>query len=724
MRGHPTPRTAVNVNRVSLVCARNGGLGRGPSHGAVSLLSVRRYISTVESGSSAEIVVNHQSSRLGDRSKFADDDEVQAARIALDRADVGVVVIDADLRFVFANEVAATINGRSTSEHIGASIFEFLSGTEVDSIAPMLREVMRSGVAVLGLEIVGETSARPGELRVWIGDYLPHQVSGANSDDAANAVLVVFSEVTETRRAERRLRQVIDGLFAFVGLCDVDGTLLEVNEFALGVAGLESVDVVGRPFWDCYWWSHDEVVQDLVREAVMQAAAGTRCRFDVPVRVSGGRIIPIEFHLVPVIEHGRVISLVPSGIDIEVRETHLNDMTELAELAADLQVALGMNEFVKMIVGRASGLFGTSLVTLAIIDAHDNSMRVTSAAELDRSIADRWATISSEGPRTPFHDAAETVEAVWLCDPEQRRARYPEMAADSDRAGLVATAALPLVDETGVIGVLGLGWASSIGDDQALRVQAALFANLCAQALHRVNRTHSAMELLNRLTSELLARRDDAERLDVAVGYVPAESDIGFGGDWYDIVSLSETSTALIVGDVVGHNVAAAARMAVTKSALRTAVLALPDLVGVSNLVNRSIGLTQPEFFATAVVVVVDIDRHELRWKSFGHLPALLRAPDGSVVRLNETGPPIGLLVDTTPTGTIAYEPGSVIVLYTDGLIETRTDPINKRIDQLADTLASLSSMVAPSELVQSLMASVAPETPDDDIAIIVAALP
>jgi len=684
--------------------------------------TTERYGSPMMSDDSGEIAVSRETTWAFDRSRFIDG-EVDAAMIALDRAGIGVVVIDADFRFVFANDVAAAINGYRADEHIGASMYDILAGT-ADVVAPMLREVMRSGVPVLGQEIFGETHARPGELRVWTGDYLPYRVSGADSMGAANAVLIVFSEVTETRRAERRLRQVIDGLFTFVGLCDVDGTLLEANEFALVAAALEPADVIGRPFWDCYWWSHDAGVRQLVRDAVTQAAGGSRCRFDVSVRLAGGRIVPIDFQLVPVIEHGRVISLVPSGIDIEARSNEIRDMAELTALAADLHVALGMNELVNLIVGRASGLFGTSLVALAVIDGHDGSMRLTSSAEFDRDIADRWHTLSPEGARTPFHDAAETGEPVWLYDREQGRLRYPEMAADTERGGVVAITALPLTDANGVIGVLGLGWASDIDDEPAVRLHAALFANICSQALHRVIRTRSRVELVRRLTDELMARRDVIDRVDVGVGYVPAVSEIGFGGDWYDVVSVNATTTALIVGDVVGHNAEAAARMAITRSALRTAVLALPGLVGVSDLVTRSLGLRQREFFATAVIVMVDTARRELRWKSFGHVPALLRSPDGSVIRLAETGPPIGLLADTNPIGTIAYEPGSVILLYTDGLIETRTDPIDERIDVLAAALAAASSMASPSELVEMLMASVAPENPDDDIAIIVAALP
>ncbi len=671
-------------------------------------------------------VVGDTSNWALDRSKFVDG-VTSTAMLALDRAEVGVVVLDADLRFVFCNEVAATINGFSAADHIGVSVFDILPGTG-ETIAPMLHDVMASGVAVLGREVVGDTHARPGEVRTWTGDYLPYRLATGGSDDvgtagdAANAVLVVFSEVTETRRAERRLRQVIDGLFTFVGLCDVDGTLLEANEIALSASGLEAGDVIGRPFWECYWWSHDPAVQELVRAAVTQVAGGSRSRFDATIRLMGDHVIPIDFQLVPVIEHGRVVSLVPSGIDVAARTKQIDDLSELTALAADLHVALDLHELVDLIVGRASGLFGTSLVTLATVDPDDGSMHITSPAELDRDIADRWASVAVDGPRTPFHDAVETGEPVWVPTRSERRDRYPELADDSDRAGLVASASLPLTDAHGVIGVLGLGWSSEVDVEPTLRLQSALFANLCAQALHRVNRTQSTMDLVNSLTTQLMVRRDHTTHFDVAVGYIPAVSAIGFGGDWYDVVSVNAQTTALIVGDVVGHNVQAAARMAVVRSALRTAVLACPDLVGVNDLVTRSLGLVRREFFATAVVVIVDTARNELRWTSFGHVPGVLRTPDGDTVLLGETGPPIGLRTEDSTIETIDYEAGSTLVLYTDGLIETRTQPIDDGIERLADTLRDVSS-ATPLELVDHLFARFAPLDPDDDIAIIVAAL-
>ena len=84
-------------------------------------------------------------------------------------------------------------------------------------------------------------------------------------------------------------------------------------------------------------------------------------------------------------------------------------------------------------------------------------------------------------------------------------------------------------------------------------------SDLCSQALQRAKRTDAGTELVHHLQSELLAAIDPADGLDVAVGYRPAVGALGFGGDWYDVVAARPDATAIIVGDVVGHGVGAAA---------------------------------------------------------------------------------------------------------------------------------------------------------------------
>jgi serine phosphatase RsbU (regulator of sigma subunit) len=205
---------------------------------------------------------------------------------------------------------------------------------------------------------------------------------------------------------------------------------------------------------------------------------------------------------------------------------------------------------------------------------------------------------------------------------------------------------------------------------------------------------------------------------------VPAGSALGFGGDWYDVVTVSESVTALIVGDVVGHDVEAAARMAVARSTLRTAVLARPALVGVGDLLTRSLGLHDPEFFATAVIVIIDTERRELRWKSFGHVPPIVVEPDGSAFVMSANGPPIGLLADRAPITTRPLSSGSTVLLYTDGLIETRSDPVDDRIALLSATVSATVGAPADVVLAEVMARMIGTGDNDDDVAIIAVTVP
>ncbi len=118
----------------------------------------------------------------------------------------------------------------------------------------------------------------------------------------------------------RRLREVLDGIIAFVGILTPEGILTEANEAAVRVSGLHRDELIGKPFWDCWWWAFDAAVQDRLRDAIARAARGEHIRYDAEVRVAGDARIIIDFQLIP---HrgpdGEVDFLIPSGVDITRR---------------------------------------------------------------------------------------------------------------------------------------------------------------------------------------------------------------------------------------------------------------------------------------------------------------------------------------------------------------------------------------------------------------------
>jgi PAS domain S-box-containing protein len=135
-------------------------------------------------------------------------------------------------------------------------------------------------------------------------------------------------DVTERKAAkeslvasERRLRRVLDQLFAFVGVLTPEGILQQANRAPLEGAGIALEEVIGQPFDQTYWWSYDAGVQARLREAMRRAAEGEAVRYEVPVRMAGGRLLTIDFQIAPLRDdEGRIVGLIPSAIDIDERK--------------------------------------------------------------------------------------------------------------------------------------------------------------------------------------------------------------------------------------------------------------------------------------------------------------------------------------------------------------------------------------------------------------------
>ena len=131
--------------------------------------------------------------------------------------------------------------------------------------------------------------------------------------------LLIASEkkkwLSQLAERESNLRRVIDNTQGFVGVLDLQGILREVNQAALDAAGLTREDVIGKPFWECYCWSHDKQLVKNLQASVVAAVGGAVVRYEVEVRMAGDSRLAIDFMLAPVKNaKGNVTHLIPSGI--------------------------------------------------------------------------------------------------------------------------------------------------------------------------------------------------------------------------------------------------------------------------------------------------------------------------------------------------------------------------------------------------------------------------
>ncbi|MEU3662642.1 SpoIIE family protein phosphatase [Streptomyces sp. NPDC032940] len=227
----------------------------------------------------------------------------------------------------------------------------------------------------------------------------------------------------------------------------------------------------------------------------------------------------------------------------------------------------------------------------------------------------------------------------------------------------------------------------------------------------------TAVTLQRSLLPQELEEPDD---LRVAATYHPGGTEAAVGGDWYDVITLGGGRTALVIGDVMGRGVRAAAVMGQLRTAVRAyARLDLPphEVLQLLDGLATEIDANQ---IATCVYAIHDPNEGRLVYASAGHLPILVRDETGTVQRADEpTGPPLGTGGWMHASGSIALAPGSTAVLYTDGLVERRNEDLDEGIAALERALsgATGSPQVVCDRLVRS--AGVTPEH-DDDVAVLV----
>lgn len=243
----------------------------------------------------------------------------------------------ADNRYLYVNPAHDRAIGRR--DVIGKPLRDAMPELEGQGIYERFEHVFATGEPDMSGELAAELIGPDGRARTayfqqiiqpWFRE--DGSVGGTMSFNSDVTELVEARE--EVRRSEDRLRKIQDSLMSFVGLLTPEGTMKEVNELALVSAGLSRDDVIGKPFWECFWWSHDPALQADLEGWVRDAAQGKRIRSECQIKLAHDQIITIDFQMVPSFDDdGRVTELVPSGIDItDWKAAEARKDTLLAEL--------------------------------------------------------------------------------------------------------------------------------------------------------------------------------------------------------------------------------------------------------------------------------------------------------------------------------------------------------------------------------------------------------
>jgi serine phosphatase RsbU (regulator of sigma subunit) len=331
--------------------------------------------------------------------------------------------------------------------------------------------------------------------------------------------------------------------------------------------------------------------------------------------------------------------------------------------------------------------------------------------------------------------AARTGERVLLPDGASSEAFSPQLAELVATTGVQAWAALPLESGGRRIGSLSVGWTSPPALEEADVELLVALAAQCAQTLERIrareaeHERHAAVQgMAEVLQRSLLTEPPQPDHLEVAVRYVPAATEAEVGGDGYDAVQLGDGRTALVIGDVTGHDRHAAAAMAQVRNVLRGVAHCLQaSPAAVLTALDRAMCDLAVDTLATAVLATVEQCPEEaargmrqLRWSNAGHPPPLLISPEGAVTML-EHEPDLLLGLDpSTPRADHTQElrPGATVLFYTDGLVERRSATLDEGTAWLVAAVGGWGPLPVE-ELCDRLLAELAGAV-EDDVALLV----
>ena len=277
------------------------------------------------------------------------------------------------------------------------------------------------------------------------------------------------------------------------------------------------------------------------------------------------------------------------------------------------------------------------------------------------------------------------------------------------------TAETALAQSLRILGVIVSGVLAVIACTLRLRREAVL-----ARLNTETATSRAAVQLAASLQRSLLTEPPTVPGLEMAVRYLPAMRHAQVGGDWYDAFPLADGSTMLVIGDVAGHDVAAAATMAQARGVLRgIASTVTGSPAAVLSALDRALLQLRVETLMTVVAATVrpgpDDGTTALTWSNAGHPPPVLAAADGTVSVLRR---PTDLLLGISATArradhTVQLSPGDTVLLYTDGLVERRGSTLDEGTDWLVEALTPLAGRPLE-QLCDVLLEGMAGAVPDD----------
>ncbi|MFF9063383.1 SpoIIE family protein phosphatase [Streptomyces sp. NPDC014882] len=468
---------------------------------------------------------------------------------------------------------------------------------------------------------------------------------------------------------------------------DLEGRFTYLSSGACELLGHDAGELLGTLPWQSLRWLDDPVHEDRYRAAVLSRApvSFTACR-------PPGQWL--EFHLYPD-DSGISVRIVPSGEQapalsaprrpVSGAPARMGQLYQLTHLAAALTEVVGVQDVVDLVAHQIMPAFGAQGMVLSTAEA--GRLRIIGHRGYPQETVEHLDALPLDTGLTPAGHALDSGIPAFFPNTEDMRRVYPEAPGIS---GKQAWAFLPLTLSGRAVGVCVLSYEHPHDFPAAERAVLTSLAGLVAQALDRARLYDTKHDVAHGLQQALLPRAlPSVDGLRVAARYLPATRGMDIGGDFYDLIRLDGAAAAAVIGDVQGHNVAAAALMGQVRIGVHahTALGASPDRVLAG--ANRLLTDLSPDLFTSCLYACLDFGGGCVSLASAGHPPPLLRLPGRATRPLDvPPGPPLGIDPDAEfPVTRIPLVPGMTLAFYTDGLIETPGVDFEDSVNRLAGDL-------------------------------------
>lgn len=554
-------------------------------------------------------------------------------------------------------------------------------------------------------------------------DYILKPVDADVLRSKVAMLLELQQKNAELRASEERFRAAFEGAPIGMGLSTVDGRWLEVNDALCELLGRTQTQLLEQPLWELAHPADREEERDAVRHLLRERPLFSQSekRF---MRQNGDVVHAIVNVSLTADGHDRPQGYIWQLVDVTEQrraeaeraaraeaEAVASTIGKLQQVTAAALEHLELRDLLDVLVERLCEVFGVDIARILLQDHEDERVYIIGAA----------AGLGKVEPGTPVELGDVLVQVVS----ESRPLTLQELPAGGGldpmmaAAGVGSLMASPLVIKGRLAGVVEVAMRSARPfklEEESLLILMADRAGLAIQHARAYEREVSNVELLQR--SLLPDRLPAVDGIQIAARYMPGGADVG--GDWYDAIPLDGGRVGVAMGDVVGHGIGAASLMGQLRHATRAYALEGHSPAGVLDRLDRLVRSLDGGQMATLLYVVVEPDNGSIHFASAGHVPPLAISPDGEAKYLaSAPNPPLGVFESDGHVELSAkLEPGSTIVLYTDGLVEERGVSIDQGLDALR--LAAAQDTCHPDELCDRLVdAMLAIHPANDDIAVL-----